>query len=389
MMGGMLFLTKYIKGIVVELVPNDYLKAEFKKNTDGCRKIYNEVLGRYYAKYGKKYKKAPTFTLLNNIMMETKKELLYLQDVESTSIQQAVRDLLTAFTNSLKNPRSNIPVFKRKYKARPSFRQTIPPNKRIINKNILTLRIYGDIKFKTSKEYENILNDPKTKLNNITVFYDGVKYYASINIETTDVPEQFKLTGKHIGCDINSNKNGWLVTSDKQKEHFNVDYQNQVIRHINQLMSHCRKGSRRWKKLKTRLQKNGYNKRTNILKDYIEKLSYNLVKEYDTIVFEKNYATIKILIGGEQNMIFPLSEFIKRLKDKFKLHKPDAKGVVFVDAKNTSKTCHHCGHIHKDLDVKTRNFVCQKCGKLLDRDVNAAINILNRWFDGDSLDNTQ
>ena len=151
-------------------------------------------------------------------------------------------------------------------------------------------------------------------------------------------------------------------------------------------MSKCRKGSRRWKRLKKRLQRR-YNTRTNKLKDYIEKLSYNLIKEYDTIVFEENYSTIKILIGGEQNMIFPLSRFIKRLEDKFKLYKPEADGVQFVNPKNTSKTCHHCQHIKTDLDVKQREWKCPKCGKILDRDVNAAINILNRWFNGDSLEN--
>ena len=65
-----------------------------------------------------------------------------------------------------------------------------------------------------------------------------------------------------------------------------------MIKHVNKLMSKCRKGSRRWKKLEKRLQK-WYNKRTNQLNDYIEKLTYNLVKKYDTIVFEENYSTIK------------------------------------------------------------------------------------------------
>ena len=97
-------------------------------------------------------------------------------------------------------------------------------------------------------------------------------------------------------------------------------------------MSKCRNGSKRWKKLQKRLQK-WYNKRTNQLKDYIEKLTYQLVKKYDTIVFEKNYSAIKILIGGEQNMIFPLSRFIQRLKDKFQLYKPKADGVQFVKSK--------------------------------------------------------
>ena len=152
-------------------------------------------------------------------------------------------------------------------------------------------------------------------------------------------------------------------------------------------MSRCKKGSRKWKKQHQRLLK-WYNKRTRKLKDYTNKLVKNLVETYDIIVFEKNYANIKILIGGEQNLIFPLSQFIDKLKTKYRWHKPQAEGVVFVNPKNTSKTCHSCGYIHKDLDVKTRQWKCPKCGKLLDRDVNAAINILNRWFNGDSLENT-
>ena len=143
-----------------------------------------------------------------------------------------------------------------------------------------------------------------------------------------------------------------------------------MIKHLNQFIDKCRKKpSRKKRALQERLQKH-YNKRTNKLNDYIEKLSYDLVKKYDVIVFEKNYSDIKILIGGEQNMIFPLSEFINKLKKKFEWYKPDAEGVVFVDA-------------NKDLKVKTRNWTCPKCGKKLDRDINAAINILNRWSPGD------
>ena len=188
--------------------------------------------------------------------------------------------------------------FTLKKKTRPSFRQTIRKDKRPVEKNTLTLRKHGKVTFSTSIEYLDLLNSPDTKFNNITVYYDGLNHYASFNIKTQP-PEQLPLTEEHIGCDINSNKNGWLVTSEGQKEFFEVDHDNQMIKHINRLISKCRNMSRRWKKLQKRLQK-WYNKRTNQLNDYIEKLTYNLVKKYDTIVFEENYSTIKILIGGRK-----------------------------------------------------------------------------------------
>ena len=64
-----------------------------------------------------------------------------------------------------------------------------------------------------------------------------------------------------------------------------------------------------------------------------------MVKKYDTIVYKKNYSKIKILIGGEQNMVFPLTKFIIKLQDKFARHKTQAEGVVFVYAKYTNKKC--------------------------------------------------
>ena len=69
-------------------------------------------------------------------------------------------------------------------------------------------------------------------------------------------------------------------------------------------MSKCRNKSGDEKTTKKDYKKE-YNKRTNQLNNYIEKLTYNLIKKYDTIVFEENYAIIEILIGEEQKMIFP------------------------------------------------------------------------------------
>ncbi|MBE6491071.1 MAG: transposase [Methanobrevibacter sp.] len=373
----------FIRGVVVKLHVTPEQEVEFKKNYGCTRKTYNELLNKYKDRHGEDSTEIPTQKELNQFLKETKKELPYLKDTESTSLQQARDDLHKSFKNCHKSKRHNPPVYHSKKKTQPSFRQTVRKDKRPVENNTLTLRKHGEVTFSTSIEYLDLLNHQDTKFNSITVYYDGLNHYASFNIETNP-PEHLELTEKYIGCDINSNKNGWLVTSEMQKEFFDVDHENQMIKHINKLMSRCRKGSRRWKKLQKRLLK-WYNKRTNRLKDYIEKLTFQLVQEYDTIVFEKNYANIKILIGGEQNMIFPLSRFIQRLKDKFLLYKPEADGVQFVKSHNTSRTCHHCGHINTELKIKTRNWKCIKCGKTLDRDMNAAINILNRWFNGDSL----
>ena len=377
---------KIIRGVEVRIIPSDNQVFWFHKNFGCSRKVYNETLGKYNTLYELDNSVKPNLGLFNDFLKESKQELPYLMEVESTSLQQSVRDLNQGFSNFFKNPNCNHPVFHKKGKTRLSFRQTIPSNKKIIQDDRLFLRKYGSVKFKTSREYWKLLNDPETKFNNITITYDGIHYYAIINIETT--VNEMELTHASIGVDINSNRNGWLVLNNGIKEHFNVDHENQMIGHLNRLMAKCKPGSRRWKRLHQRLKK-WYNKRTNKLNDYTNKISKTLVEKYDTIVFEKNYPSIKILIGGEQNMIFPLSRFVNKLQYKFEWYKSDAEGVVFVDAYNTSKTCHACKSINTNLDVKTRKWICPECGKELDRDINSAINILNRWDSGDSLEATK
>ena len=90
--------------------------------------------------------------------------------------------------------------------------------KKIVNGNKLHLRKYGEVRFQTSPEYFELLNNPNTKFNNITITYDGIDFYAIINIDY--YAEEWELTGKSVGCDINSNRNGWLVTSDGEKNVF-------------------------------------------------------------------------------------------------------------------------------------------------------------------------
>lgn len=219
-------------GVVVRIKPNSKQKELFHKNFGCVRKVYNETLGKYNILYGENNSIKPTMGLLNSLMMESKAELSYLQETESTSLQQSVVDLRSAFNLFFKNPAHNYPKFHSKKETLPSFRQTIPTKKKIINKNKLSLRKYGEISFQTSPEYRKLLNSNDIKFNNVTIAYDGIHYYAIINI-IKDNPEQFQLTGEKIGCDINSNINGWLVTSEGIKEFFDVNHENQMIRHIN------------------------------------------------------------------------------------------------------------------------------------------------------------
>ena len=370
------------KAVKVRLYPNKKQKEQFHMNFGACRFVYNHILDRLqnlYRCYPGQYRL--NIKLINTFLNQLKEEYSFLRDVESTSLQQSSRDLYKAYQNFFKNPKNRFPKFHSKKKTRLSFRQTVTGN--LVQGKYFMLRKYGKIRYRTSEEYVRLLNNPDIKVNNVTVACDNGKYYAIVNIEMVN-DEFCDVTGVSVGFDVNSNRNGWLVCSDGDKFRFDISHENQMIKYLNRQLSLKKKGSRSFKRLQRRLWKY-YNKRTNKLWDYIHKLSKCFVEDFDTVVFEDNLRSIKILIGGEQNSVFPLMEFIHLLEYKFGWYKPDAPGVVFVNPKYTSKTCNFCGYVHNSLDVNTRYWTCPECGSGLDRDVNAAINILNRWDNGDGL----
>ena len=84
-------------------------------------------------------------------------------------------------------------------------------------------------------------------------------------------------------------------------------------------------------------------------------------------------------------MIFPLMRFKEMLRYKFDWYKPEATGLVEVNPAYTSQICHVCGSINSVLTCDNREWICIDCQSVHDRDINAAINILNRWDDGDCL----
>ncbi|WP_407374282.1 helix-turn-helix domain-containing protein, partial [Methanobrevibacter sp.] len=90
-------MSEYIRGLVVKLHLTPEQEVEFKKNYGCARKTYNELLNKYKIKYGEDSTKIPTKKELNHFLKETKNELPYLDETESTSLQQARDDLHKAF----------------------------------------------------------------------------------------------------------------------------------------------------------------------------------------------------------------------------------------------------------------------------------------------------
>ena len=164
------------KGIKVRIYPNKKQRELFQQNFGCSRLVYNQILDRLnnlYSQYPGMYKL--NMKLINTLLNQIKVEFPFLKEVESTSLQQSSRDLFKSYQMFFKNPKSKFPKFHSRKNTRLSFRQTVTDN--LVQENHFKLRKYGLIRFRTSKEYINLLNSNKIKINNITISYDNFKWF--------------------------------------------------------------------------------------------------------------------------------------------------------------------------------------------------------------------
>lgn len=136
------------------------------------------------------------------------------------------------------------------------------------------------------------------------------------------------------------------------------------------------KGSNNYNKQKLRIAKL-HAKTKHQRSDLLHKLSYNLVMMYDVICIEdlNMKAMSQGLNLGKSVHDLGWGMFVSMLEYKCKRY---GKVLVKVDRMYpSSKTCHKCGHVHKGLTLSDRAYICPECGSLIDRDWQAALNILD------------
>ena len=139
------------------------------------------------------------------------------------------------------------------------------------------------------------------------------------------------------------------------------------------------RGSRNRRKYRVRVAR-AYEKVKNQREDFAHKLSNEIVRNNDLIVFEdlnirnmvKNHHLAKSIADASWNTLIQYTTY--KVESAGKL-------VVSVDPGNTSRTCSRCGWKKESLGLSERTFLCESCGLDIDRDLNAAINIHNKGME--------
>ena len=374
-----------LKSFKTEINPTEEQKARIRRTIGTCRYVYNFYLGHNKALHdnGEKFMTGKSFSLwLNNEYIPDNLDKTWIREVYSKAVKKSIEDGCTAFTRFFKH-QSDFPKFKKKGKSdvKMYFVRNNPKDCQC-ERHRLKIPTLGWVRIK-EKGYIPTTKDGYM-IRSGTVSVKAGRFYVSVLVEIPDVNID-NNSNEGIGIDLGLKD---LAIVSNGKTYRNINKSAGLKKLEKQLIREQRSLSRKYENLKkgestqrANIQKQKlkvqklHHKMDNIRTDYINKTIAEIVKT------KPSYITIEDLNvkGMMKNRCLSKAvasqkfyEFRKRLKAKC-----DEKGIELRVADRfypSSKTCHHCGSIRKNLKLSDRIYRCE-CGYVADRDLNAALNL--------------
>ena len=378
-------MKRLLKSFKTEINPTEEQKARIRKTIGTCRYVYNFYLGHNKALHdnGEKFMTGKDFSLwLNNEYIPDNPDKTWIREVYSKAVKKSIEDGCTAFTRFFKH-QSDFPKFKKKGKSdvKMYFVRNNPKDCQC-ERHRLKIPTLGWVRIK-EKGYIPTTKDGYM-IRSGTVSVKAGRFYVSVLVEIPDVNID-NNSNEGIGIDLGLKD---LAIVSNGKTYRNINKSAGLKKLEKQLIREQRSLSRKYENLKkgestqrANIQKQKlkvqklHHKMDNIRTDYINKTIAEIVKT------KPSYITIEDLNvkGMMKNRCLSKAvasqkfyEFRTRLKAKC-----DENGIELRVADRfypSSKTCHHCGSVRKNLKLSDRIYRCE-CGYVADRDLNAALNL--------------
>ena len=352
------------------IYPNKEQEKQIQKTFGCCRFVYNKTLVYKQEQYKQKNISLSRYDCRNYMVNTLKKENVWLKDVDKFALENSIFNMDFAYQKFFKE-HTGYPKFKSKHNHYKSYITNFSNGNIEVSfeNNKIKLPKLKWVKSKVHREFVG-----KIKSATISQVPSG-KYFVSILVETEQVP--MESTGCCIGFDLGIKD--LLITSDGKKFdniHTIKKYEDKLAKEQRKL-SHKVKGSKNWNKQRIKVARI-HEKIRNTRVDNLHKISHKLVSENQVIVSEdlavsnmvKNHHLAKAISDCGW------SELTRQISYKSEWNYRQY--IKIGRFTKSSQPCHVCGYINPDTkDLSVREWTCPQCGTVHDRDVNAAINILN------------
>ena len=369
-----------LRAIKIRLYPNKMQEQTLNKVLGCYRFVYNQMLALKQEVYNKdktnlglrELSKFFHGTLLKD------EQYTWLKEQNTKVMKQAIRQMLSAYDGFFKLGKG-FPKFKSKHDNNSaSFPcEAISKSNSFETRHISLTKPLKNIKFHCSNLYFERLQRYKNNIKSATLSKTkSGRFFLSILIEMNEEEfKQFRHTNNKVGIDLGVKD--FIITSDGEvfkNKHF-LKQSEDKIKKLQRQLSKRVKGSNNRNKIRIKIAK-AFEHLTNQRLDYIHNAVNFLLRDYDYIFMEdlnvqgmlRNHNLAKAI---QELGFYTFKNILKKkamLNDKF---------VIEVDRWfASSKTCHKCGYVYKNLTLGEREWTCPVCGEHHDRDLNAAINIL-------------
>jgi putative transposase len=355
------------------LNPTPAQRTALQHQLDCCRWVYNHALATRKNAWEQEQKTISRYDTVNMIP-QWKTENEWLKEGHAQAMQEALTRLDLAFRAFFRRVKSG-----EKEPGYPRFRGqgwydsfTYPQEKgnwRFLDNGRVRLSKVGDVKIKLHRPLEG-------ECKTLTIRRDAVgNWYTCVSCEVEALP--LPLTDKVVGVDLGLTTFATLSNGEKIVRQRWMKQDAKDIARLQRKKERFAKGSPERRKV-IRALCHAYQRAANRRNDFVHQESRKLVNEYQFIAFEKldiqdmQANGNKIISRGIADVAW--GQFVQ-----FTTYKAESagRGVVLVDPKGTTQTCSGCGNVvPKDLSVRVHE--CPHCGLKLNRDYNAALNILAR-----------